>query len=85
MTIVNRSEKAQPYNVHDWKLITPDGAIIDPAFRMENDLSSGDLAGKGGRVAGTVAWDVKAKSGSFYIVFDPVSFSKGRAVWKATA
>lgn len=83
VTILNRDDKAQSYNVFEWKLITPAGQIIDPTFTSAKQLGSGDLA-KGGTVSGQIVWEVGTQKGDFYVVYDPSDFGDERGVWKAT-
>jgi hypothetical protein len=83
VTILNRDDKAQSYNVFEWKLITPQGQIIDPTITSTKQLGSGDLA-KGGTVSGQVIWEVGSQKGDYYVVYDPSDFGDERAVWKAT-
>lgn len=83
VTLLNRDDKAQSYNVYEWKLITPAGQIIDPTITSAKQLGSGDLA-KGGTVSGQVIWEVGSQKGPYYIVYDPSDFGEERGIWKAT-
>ena len=84
VTIENRDDKAQPYNYFDWKLQTPAGQVIDPAFVTGDTLGSGDLV-KGGKVSGKVVFEVGATKGDFYVIYKPDAFDAARGIWKATA
>ncbi len=84
VTLLNRDDKAQSYNTFHWKLITPQGQIIDPCL-CGKQLGSGDLAGKGGTISGQLIWEVDGQKGDFYIVFDPPDIADdARGVWKVT-
>lgn len=84
VAMVNNADKAQPYNPFHWKLVTPNGQIIDPTFGGgDNDLQAGDLT-TGGRVNGKIVWEVGAQKGDYYIIYDPPSFSPSRVVRKVT-
>lgn len=83
VTLLNRDDKAQRYNVYEWKLITPAGQIIDPTITSTKQLGSGDLA-QGGTVSGQVIWEVGGQKGDYYIVYDPSDFGDERAIWKTT-
>lgn len=83
VTVLNRDDKAQSYNVFEWKLITPAGQIIDPTITSKKQLGSGDLA-KDGTVSGQVIWEVGSQKGDYYVIYDPADFGDERGVWKAT-
>ncbi len=82
VTLLNRDSKAQSYNTFDWKLITPQGTIIDPCL-CGKQLGSGDLV-NGGTVNGQLIWEVGVQKGDFYVIYDPPGFDEARAVWKVT-
>lgn len=82
VTLLNRDSKAQSYNTFNWKLITPQGTIIDPCL-CGKQLGSGDLV-NGGTISGQLVWEVGAQKGDFYIIFDPPGFDEARGVWKVT-
>lgn len=84
VTLLNRDDRAQSYNTFYWKLITPQGQIIDPSFTSTGQLGSGDLT-KGGTVSGKLTWEVGAQKGDFYVIFDPPDLADdARGVWKVT-
>lgn len=83
VTIENRDDGAQAYNVFDWKLQTPNGQVIDPGFTSADTLGSGDLVG-GGTVSGKVAFEVGDTKGDFYIIYKPDAFDAARGIWKVT-
>lgn len=83
VSVVNRDDKAQPYNTFDWKLQTPSGQVIDPTFTSEKQLGSGDLV-KGGSVSGKVVWEIGAAKGQFIIIYKPDPFDAARGIWKVT-
>lgn len=83
ITILNRDDAVQSYNVFEWKLITPQGQIIDPTISSTpKQLGTGDLV-TGGTVSGQVVWQVGDQKGDYYAVYDPSDFGDERAVWKA--
>jgi hypothetical protein len=82
VTLLNRDDAAQSYNPFDWKLITPNGTIIDPCFCGADQLDSGDLA-EGGTVSGQLVWETGDVTGDYYVIFDPSDLSNdNRGVWK---
>lgn len=84
VTIANRDDRAQAYNLFDWKLQTPAGQVIDPTFSTDSGmLGSGDLV-KGGSVAGSTTFKVGTEKGSFYIIYKPDAFDSARGIWKVT-
>ncbi len=83
VTLMNRDDEAQSYNPFEWKLITPGGTIIDPGFTTADQLGTGDLV-TGGTVSGKITWEVGARKGDYYIIYDPTDFGEERAVWKVT-
>lgn len=84
VTIENRDDKAQPYNLFDWKLQTPGGQVVDSTIYSEDAVSYGDLV-KGGKVSGKVAFEVGEEKGDFYIIYKPDPYDAARGIWKATA
>jgi hypothetical protein len=84
VTLLNRDARAQSYNTFYWKLITPEGQIIDPAFTGADQLGSGDLV-RGGSISGKLIWEVGTQRGDFYVIFDPPDVADDdRGVWKVT-
>lgn len=83
VTIENRDDKAQPYNIYDWKLQTPNGQVIDPRFSTADSLESGDLV-EGGKVSGKVVFEVGDTKGDYYIIYKPDAFDSARGIWKVT-
>lgn len=81
--VANRDDSAQPYNVFDWKLQTPNGQVIDPTFTSEKQLGSGDLV-RGGSASGKVIWEVGAAKGEFFIIYKPDAFDAARGIWRVT-
>lgn len=83
VTIENRDDKAQPYNLFDWRIQTEGGQVLDPTISLrDDDLGSGDLV-KDGTVSGTVAFDVAP--GTYYVIYKPDAFDDARGIWKVTA
>ncbi len=83
VSILNRDTKAQRYSSADWKIITPQGQIIDATFTsIDGALNSADLA-SGGNVSGKVVFEVGQTKGDYYIVYDPDFASTSRGIWKA--
>ena len=83
VTILNRDDKAQSYNLFDWKLQTASGQVLDPTFTSGEMLGSGNLV-KGGTVAGKVPFKVGTEKGDFYIIYKPDAFDAARGIWKVT-
>lgn len=83
VTIENRDDKAQPYNLFDWKLQTPGGQVIDPGFTTADTLDSGDLV-NGGTVSGKVVFEVGDTKGDYFIIYKPDAFDAARGIWKVT-
>lgn len=83
VTVVNRDDSAQPYNLFDWVLQTPGGQVLDPALVTVPTLDSGDLVG-GGEVTGDVYFEVGDQTGEFFIVYKPDAFDAARGVWSVT-
>lgn len=81
VTVANRDNRAQPYNVFDWKLQTPAGQVIDPTFTSEKQLGSGDLI-QGGTVSGKVIWEIGVTTkGQFKVIYKPDPFDAARGLW----
>ncbi len=85
VTILNRNSDAQPYNQFDWKIQTPNGQVLDPAFTtVPNQLASGDLVGNG-TVTGKVVFKVgTAPQGQFFLIYKPDPFAADRGIWGVT-
>lgn len=82
VTVVNRDDRAQPYNLFDWKLQTPSGQVISPTFTsLPNAMGSGDLI-QGGTVSGPVVWQIGAAKGTFTVIYKPDPFDAARGLWK---
>lgn len=82
VAVANRDNRAQPYNVFDWKLQTPNGQVIDPTFSPSvQQLGSGDLV-QGGNVAGKVAFEVGAAKGQYVVIYKPDPFDAARGLWR---
>ncbi len=85
LTILNRNDDAQSYNIFDWRLQTPQGTVIDPSFTtMDGVLSSGDLV-HGGTVSGKVVFAVGTDPhGEYYLIYKPDPFASDRGIWGVT-
>lgn len=83
VTVLNRDDRAQSYNLFDWKLQTTSGQVLDPTFTSGESLGSGDLV-KGGTVSGTVPFKVGPEKGDFYLIYKPDPFDSARGIWKVT-
>lgn len=83
VTVVNRDDGSQPYNLFDWVLQTPSGEVLDPALVTVPTLESGDLVG-GGEVTGDVFFEVGDQTGEFFIIYKPDPFDAARGVWSVT-
>jgi hypothetical protein len=85
VTILNRNSDAQPYNLLDWRIQTPNGQVLDPAFTaLPDQLQSGDLVGNG-TVNGKVVFKVgSAPQGQFFLIYKPDAFASDRGIWGVT-
>ena len=82
--VFNRDDEAQPYNLLDWRLQTPNGQILDPTFTSaDGALSAGELI-KGGNVRGKVIFEIGAATGEFFLIYKPDPFDAARGLWKVT-
>jgi hypothetical protein len=80
--VENRDDRAQPYNVFDWRIQDSAGRVLDPTPSGRDDgLGSGDLV-HGGVASGTVAFGVGP--GTYYVIYKPKVFDAARGVWKIT-
>ena len=81
VTVLNRDDKTQTYNMFDWKIQTPNGQVIDPTFSIDNNqVNSGDLV-SGGSVSGTVTFEVGSTKGQYFIIYKPDPFDAARGIW----
>jgi hypothetical protein len=84
VTIRNDSDSQADFNVWDWKLQDPNGAIRNSSFTgTENQLQSGEVA-PGGAVTGDVCFDSPqgSPSGQYIVLNDPsFTFSTDRIGW----
>lgn len=81
VTIENRDDEAQAYNMFDWRIQTEGGQVLEPTITLrDDDLGSGDLV-QGGTVTGTVAFDVGP--GTYYVIYKP-DFASDRGIWRVT-
>lgn len=82
VSIENRDDEAQPYNLFDWRIQTENGQVLDPTFSGgDNDLESGDLV-SGGTVEGEVPFDVGP--GTYFVIYKPDAFDAARGIWQIT-
>ena len=87
LSYVNHSGRTKPYNVFDWKLQRPNGAVENTwqsgsAF-TQDQLGSGDLV-SGGSVHSKLVFKIGGQKGDFYIIWKPDAFDAARGVWKVT-
>lgn len=79
--IVNNSDRAQPYNVFDFRVQTPGGEVQDAGFvTVPDQLESGDLV-QGGETSGKVVFEIGDEKGMFFILYKPNAFDDARGVW----
>jgi hypothetical protein len=84
VTIVNRDDQPQPFNIYDWTLQTPDGQIRQPSYVSAPDqLGSASLV-KGGRVSGKVAWALGPATGDYFVIYRPDLLNADRGIWTVT-
>lgn len=79
VTLNNKSNKTQPYNVFDFRVQTVGGQVLDGAFTIAETLSSGDLV-SGGTVSGNVIFEVPIEEGHQYMIWKPSYFNSDRVV-----
>lgn len=79
-TIWNRDSSSQPFSLFDWRLQTPSGQVIDPAFVTAPTLSTGDLVSHGS-VTGDVYFEIGSEQGTFFIIYKPDPFDAARGIW----
>jgi hypothetical protein len=65
--VCNRDSDAQPYNYFDWRVQTPSGEVVDPAFVVSAPTLGAEDLVKGGEVAGDVFFTVGGQKGDFFI------------------
>ena len=63
----NTGSTQAPYNLFDWKMQNPQGAITGASIGGDNTLSSGQLA-PGGTTSGQVCFDAKGNQDGAYIL-----------------
>ncbi|HEU0103212.1 MAG TPA: DUF4352 domain-containing protein [Mycobacteriales bacterium] len=80
VTLVNRDDVAQSYNIFSWKIQDSAGGLKNSSFGGDNLLSSGEVA-PGGQASGNACFDAPAATGQTLVVWEPDLSSKDRAVW----
>lgn len=83
VTIQNASGKEVDFNILEFELLSPSGAIINTGFTgSTNILQSGKLI-DGGSTSGDVCFDADvATGGQFVVLYEPLSFfSNHREAW----
>ena len=79
--VFNRDDEPQPFSVSDWRLQTPNGQLLDPAFTSaEGALTAGELI-KGGNVRGSVVFEIGAATGEFFLIYEPDPVDGARGLW----
>lgn len=79
VSLENTSDEVKSYNPFYYRVQTAGGQVLDPALTTsDNDLSSGDLVA-GGKVSGTVTFEVPKESGHQYLLWTP-PYSSQRGV-----
>ncbi len=76
----NISDRTKPYNPFDFRVQTAGGQVLDPTFAGIDTLNSGDLV-TGGKVAGSIVFEVPVEEGSQYLIWKP-GFDSDRAIVK---
>lgn len=80
LRLENVDTKTHPYNSFDFRIQTAGGQVLDRAFEtVEPHLGSGDLVA-GGKVEGTVVFEVPREEGHQYILYKPNPFKADRIV-----
>lgn len=76
----NTGSTQVPFNMFDWKLQNPAGAITDVTIGGDNTLSSGQLA-PGGTTSGQVCFDARdGQSGAYTLTYNGTLFG-GTVAW----
>lgn len=84
VVITNKSGKSQDYNIWDFKVQTPSGAVdTGSAANMTSTLDSGALI-NGGVKQGMVCTEDKGERGQYVMIYKPNSFASDRGVWLST-
>lgn len=82
----NGSSDTIDFNLFDWKLQSPAGAILNSGFGgSDNIINSGELA-PGGTTTGDICFDADtAETGQYVVLYEPVfSFFADRGAWLST-
>lgn len=79
VTIENVSDEVKAYNIFDFRIQTVSGQVLDPSFYGTDNLESGDLVA-GGKVSGTVTYEVPVETGNQYIIYKPNATRSTRAI-----
>lgn len=81
VTYRNTGSGTESFNIWDWKLQDPAGAIRTISLGSDNDLSSGELA-PGSTVNGQVCFDVKASAqGTWTVIYEGGLFGSQSLTW----
>jgi len=77
----NASDKTQPYNPLNLRIQTAEGQVLDYYWfnPRDDDLASGDLV-TGGRISGSVVFEVPKEEGHQYILYKPNAWKPDRLV-----
>lgn len=82
VTLTNRDDEEQSFNVSGWKLQVPSGAVRDWSLSGENSLDITGAVAPGGRISGDVCFDGALEKGVHVMSWQPDIFtSKDRIVW----
>lgn len=77
----NVSDKTQPYNPVYFRIQTAEGQVLDYYWfnPRDDDLESGDLV-TGGKVSGTIVFEVSKEKGHQHILYKPNAWKPDRIV-----
>ena len=77
----NVSDRTQSYNSLDFRVQTAEGQVLDHHWfnPRDDDLESGDLV-TGGKVTGTIVFEVPKEEGHQYILYKPNAWKPDRIV-----
>jgi len=65
----------------EFRLLTPNGKVLDPSMSSEKpELVPGDMV-TGGQDTGYLTYEAPIKEGAHFLLFKPGSFSSARLVW----
>ena len=84
VALLNRDKKSQSWSTFEYRLLTPQGQVVDPAFTSLDGALTGGTLVNGAKQEGPIVFKVgklpKAK-GRYYVLWKPDGFNDDRGVW----